>query len=587
MRRLLLLAVLLLAALSSATSRSQAVFVAASPNPVNAMATAPVFNTVSVSLADPGSPLRGAVALSASASSARPIVSVRLQAAPASGGGYAELCTATSPPYGCNWDTTALADGVYDLRAVALDASGYSQASAVTARRVDNTPPAVTLADPGTPLTGTATLAATASDAGAGVASVAFAYRTSPGGSWTTACTDTSAPYSCAWSTAGVADGVYDVRATATDLAGNSAASTVSARRVDNTAPATPTINAVASSLKGTVTLGGTGADAGSGMASMRFEYKPSAGSTWSTACTDTTPPSPFSCAWDSTTVADGSYDFRALGTDAAGNTATSAAVSARVVDNTGPATTLTSPGMFRTSTTVNATSSDATGIQSVAIQYSAAGASAWTTICTDTTAPYSCAWNASARADGPYDLRAVSLDTLGNQSTSATVSAYVNNTGPTGTDVQGANGGVNNRLDAGDTVVFTYSAQILPSSILAGWNGTATPIKVRVGNAGTTDSMEFYDSANTTALGLLGSGTALTISIDYVNGPTVFNATMAQSGATVTVTIGSLVSGTVVSKPKGTNPMVWQTSSAALGMTGKPVFPTTVTESGVADNDF
>jgi hypothetical protein len=32
---------------------------------------------------------------------------------------------------------------------------------------------------------------------------------------------------------------------------------------------------------------------------------------------------------------------------------------------------------------------------------------------------------------------------------------------------------------------------------------------------------------------------------------------------------------------------MVWQTSSAALGMTGKPVFPTTVTESGVADNDF
>ena len=53
-----------------------------------------------------------------------------------------------------------------------------------------------------------------------------------------------------------------------------------------------------------------------------------------------------------------------------------------------------------------------------------------------------------------------------------------MNNTGPTGTDVQGANGAasVNDRLDAGDSVTFTYSEAIAPASILAGWNGAARP---------------------------------------------------------------------------------------------------------------
>ena len=94
-------------------------------------------------------------------------------------------------------------------------------------------------------------------------------------------------------------------------------------------------------------------------MAAMRFEYKPSAGSTWSTACTDVTPPSPFSCSWDTAAVADGTYDLRSVAIDAAGNTRNSATVTSRVVDNTGPALTVSSPGMFRGTTTINATATD------------------------------------------------------------------------------------------------------------------------------------------------------------------------------------------------------------------------------------
>ncbi len=447
----------------------------------------------------------------------------------------------------------------------------------------------MTLTNPGSPLRATVALASVNGDGtGTGVASVLYQYRANGStGAWSTACTGSTSPFSCSWATP--ATGSYDLRAIATDGAGfTTTSATILARQVDNTIPSAAAMSNPGTPLRGTVTLNGTGSDANSGMAAMRFEYKPSAGSTWSTACTDVTPPSPFSCSWDTTTVADGSYDVRSVAIDAAGNTRNSATITARIVDNTGPAVAVTSPGMFRTSTTISATATDATAVQSVAIQYSPAGTNGFTTICTDTSSPYSCAWNAAARPDGAYDIRAIATDTLGNQSTSAVVSAYVNNTGPTGTDVQGTNGGVNDKLDAGDTVSFSYSAAIAPASILAGWSGASTAMRVRVNNNGTTDSMEFYDAANTTPLGLLAPGTTLAINIDHVTATSDFNATIVRSGSDITVTIGSLISGAVTTRPKGKNDMVWQTSSQATSLaTGVPVLPTTVIESGVSDIDF
>src|SRR5829696_354108 len=517
-RALLLLAVVVVAAaLSGGVGRSQATFVASSDQAATGFATSAVFNSVAVSLADPGTPLQASVPLSATASSDRAIVSVTFQRSPAGAGTWTMICAPSSAPYACAFDSTGAADGLYDLRAVALDASGYSNTSTVSSRRVDNTAPATSVTA-ATPLTGAATVSATATDGGSGVLSVAFDARPSAGGAWTPICTDGSAPYSCAWATTGAADGAWDVRATATDNAGNTSSSTTASRIVDNTAPtvtvtnpgtplggtvalasttgdgagsgvasvlyqyrangttgtwltactvasapfscnwATPATgsydlraiatdgvakqttsatilarqvdNTIPSSaamtdpgtpLRGAVTLNGTGADANSGMASMRFEYKPSAGSTWSTACTDVTPPSPFSCSWDTATVPDGSYDLRAVAVDAAGNTRTSTTVAARVTDNTGPVVTVTSPGMFRGTATINATATDATGVAAtgVTIQYSLAGANSWTTVCADVAAPYTCSWSSAGRTDGAYDLRAIASDSLGNQSAS------------------------------------------------------------------------------------------------------------------------------------------------------------------------
>jgi len=687
-KRILVLAVLLAAAaFSGGVGRSQATFVASSGHASQTFGASLLFNAVTVSLSDPGTPLRSTVPLSATAGSDRSLTSVTFARSPAGAGTWTTICAPTAAPYTCSWDSTGVADGLYDLRATALDASGYTKSSTVASRRVDNTAPATSVTA-ATPLTGNATVSATATDGGSGVLSVAFDARPSSGGSWTPICTDGSSPYSCSWDTTAVADGAWDVRATTTDNAGNTSSSTtanrivdntnptitmtnpgsplggtvalgsttgdgagsgvtsvlyqyrtspagawttactgsgapfscnwatpatgtydlratatdgvgktttsavVSSRQVDNTVPSSATLNAVSSPLRGSVPLSGSGADANSGMASMRFEYKLSAGSTWSTACSSPAP-APYGCAWDTTAIADGTYDVRAVAIDNAGNSTASTASTNRIVDNTGPTIAVTAAAMFRGTTTVNATATDPRGIAAagVTIQYSPAGANTWTTICTDASSPYSCSWNSTSPslADGSYDVRAQAQDAIGNQGTSATVSTYVNNTGPTGTDVQGTNGGVNDRLDAGDTVVFTYSAAITPSSILPGWNGAApAAIRVRVNNNATTDSMAFYDATNTTPIGLLATGSVLSIYLDYVSGPTVFNATIARSGSTFTVTIGTLVSGAVTATAKGKNDMVWQPSSQATSLaTGIAVWPTTVTESGANDNDF
>ena len=55
----------------------------------------------------------------------------------------------------------AAADGVYDVRALAADLAGNTTASAtVASRRIDNTPPTVTMDDPGGYIRGTVTLSA-------------------------------------------------------------------------------------------------------------------------------------------------------------------------------------------------------------------------------------------------------------------------------------------------------------------------------------------------------------------------------------------------------------------------------------------
>jgi PASTA domain/Bacterial Ig-like domain (group 3) len=111
------------------------------PTPDNASwtldATAP-----SVSLADPGSPLRGTVTLSPSADdgTGSGIASLVVQRSPAGAGTWTTIATA--------WNTTGVGDGDYDLRARATDNVGNTANSPVRTVTVDNTAPSLASSTP-------------------------------------------------------------------------------------------------------------------------------------------------------------------------------------------------------------------------------------------------------------------------------------------------------------------------------------------------------------------------------------------------------------------------------------------------------
>ena len=168
------------------------------------------------------------------------VASVQYQYKLTSDSTWTNACSSSTTPYTCSFNTASVSDGLYDFRVVATDNLGNTGAStAVFSRRIDNTNPTVTMGSLAAWLDGTVTLTSTPADAG-GIASVRYEYRLGAG-AWTTACTSATTPYSCAFNTTPLTNGLtYDFRAVATDNATRAApappprsarASTTSTRR--------------------------------------------------------------------------------------------------------------------------------------------------------------------------------------------------------------------------------------------------------------------------------------------------------------------------------------------------------------------
>jgi hypothetical protein len=544
----------------------------------------------SVALTDPGTPLAGSITLAATATDigGSGVANVVIQRSPAGASSWTDICTDSAFPYSCSFDTTTVGDALYDFRAVGTDVAGNSANSTVANRRIDNVAPTVSLTDPGANIRGTIALDATASDGG-GILDVKIQRSLAGLNIWIDVCTDSSSPYSCSTdTTTWGGDGLYDLRATATDNAARTATSTVAARRVDNTLPTVTTTDPGAN-LSGTIILNATASDAGSGVSSVTIQRSPAGLGIWTDVCTDLS--SPYSCTGVDTSTwgGDGLYDLRAATIDVAGNPNTSATVANRRVDNTAPAASLTNPGSpLRQTVTLNATATDTggSGVLNVVIERSPAGAGSWTNICTDATSPYSCSWNTLLVADGSYDLHAVATDNAGNTATSTVTSRVVDNTAPTATDIQSTNVGATvGKPETNDTITFTYSEQIAPASILAGWNGSSTAVTVRINNSGSSDTLEVWNSANNALLPLTGSAVAL--NGNYVTAAAVFTATMAQSGAAITVTLGTLSGGTPATAGGAGGTMSWTPSATATDVAGNACTTTAATESGAADKEF
>lgn len=601
MRRLatlLLLAVLLLVggtSLLGGTGFSGATFTSSTTS-TGTVRAAQDWTAPTAVLAAPGSPLQDTVTLSATATDAESgVASVVFQYVAPGTSSWVTLCTDTTAPFTCAWNTKAGADGSYDLRVRATNGAGYVTTSEVLSTTVANNV-LVVLGSPGDLVRGSVPLTTKVYNGGLLPWTVTVQYAPTGTTQWKTLCSGLSSPFSCSWATTSYANEAYDLRAVATSGPTTVTSAVVSDVLVDNGLP-TVTMVDPGTPLRGTVTLTATAADAASGVQQVVIQQARSGG-TFQNVCTVVA--EPYSCRFATTALADGTYSFRAVATDAAGNTATSAAVTDRVVDNTVSSVSVDDPGADLSGTvSVTAQASSTAGIASVSLQRSPSGTTTWTELCVDTAAPYACSWDTRTVADGSYDLRAVLVDAKGATTVSAVVAARrVDNSPLRALDVQTSNGdGFAGRIDAGDSLTLTYSEQVAPGSISTGWTGTALPVTLRLRDGNLIGGGNKGDAIDVLRNGAAVRVGSVALREDYLKSrrTVTWNATMTAMTVTVdgrqqtvvTIVVGAVASGSGLKTVSLASTMAWTPSTAATSLTGAACAAAAAVESGTADREF
>jgi hypothetical protein len=321
----------------------------------------------------------------------------------------APLGTDTTFPYMASWTPTAT--GTYLITALATDSSGASATSATSTITVTGgAAPTVAITSPAaaanlavnTPTTITANATAAAPAPGVTPATIAsvqfFANGVAIG-------TDTSAPYSIAWTP--TAAGTYLLTTIATDTAGNAATSTAQSVNV-STATTLPVVTLVAPAAGSTsrytqgtgVVLAATATDFDGSVAGVRFfANNVLIGTAVSTA--------PYLTVWTPNDV--GTYTIKAIATDNLGNESAPATatvtIAALVGTGTAPTVTLTTPV---TTLTTRSTIPINAGVSSSAINQVTFYDNG-VQMAVDNTTPYG--FNYSPTTSGTHRLYAVATD--------------------------------------------------------------------------------------------------------------------------------------------------------------------------------
>jgi hypothetical protein len=194
--------------------------------------------------------------------------------------------------------------------------------------------------------------------------------------------------------------------------------------------------------------------------------------------------------------------------------------------------------------------------------------------------------------AAGTPTYSLTSTDAAANAGTQSGFAVTVDNTAPSGTDVQTANAGATvGKPETNDTITYTFSEPIDACSILAGWIGSSTSVVVRFTDHGNSDALAVWNAANTAQLPL-GSVNLGPVTGDYtagsgaVFGSTGTACTMVMSGNTITVTLGTLSSGSVKTASIA-DTMVWTPSASATDRAGNAGSIVPATETGASDKEF
>ncbi|MEX2196210.1 MAG: hypothetical protein WD844_13070 [Thermoleophilaceae bacterium] len=184
--------------------------------------------------------------------------------------------------------------------------------------------------------------------------------------------------------------------------------------------------------------------------------------------------------------------------------------------------------------------------------------------------------------------------DVVGNARTQTGFSVMVDNTKPSGTDIQTQDGnGDSGQPGSGDRVIFSFSEPIERESILAGWTGGTATVTVRIKDGGVLlgllgdDELEIRNAGNSATLPFgtidLNAGGYVT---GLLGGYGVWSSsTMTMSANQVTVTLGTH-SGLGTGEGGCCPEMQWAVQSAFRDRADNNANTGTVTESG-NDEDF
>lgn len=207
------------------------------------------------------------------------------------------------------------------------------------------------------------------------------------------------------------------------------------------------------------------------------------------------------------------------------------------------------------------------------------------------TTYNYRSAQLTATKAPGTFNVPLTASDGASN-STSTTIPVTIDNTAPTASDIQTVNktGGTAARAEQGDQIVFTFSEQIDPYSVIpsTSWNGTtAANVVVHLDNGNTSDTVTIFNAANSAALNLgtitLGGKNYTTSNITF--GGTGTASTMVQNGTTVTVTLGT--QSAAATTATAATAMTWTPLASVLDIAGNAMSTVAKGETGASDVDF
>jgi hypothetical protein len=451
-------------------------------------------------------------------------------------------------PY--NFSFTPNATGTYVLTARATDNGGnIATSAAVSVSVTGGTAPSVSISAPvagatigvNTPQT----ITATATSPGGYISSVQFFLNGAP------LSTDTSFPYTAAWTPGAV--GTYTITARATDNLGNITDSAAVAVTVGASAPPTVAITNPGNGSSYTVgtplTVAADASDSDGSITQVQFFVN---GTPLGSA--DTV--SPYSTVWTANSV--GVYSLTAQATDNNGNVTTSSPVTVTIGANAAPTVALTSPvaGSYSLGNLVlvSANANDADG-SIASVQFFANGLA----IGTASAAPYSVSWRPTVA--GTFNLTAQATDNVGNIAVTTPVSITITSTAaPT---VTITNPVVGTAYGVGNAIPFTAN----PS----GGNGPIAQVQFYVNGTslGAADTVSPYSATwtpnapgtyvllaiATDSAGLSSPTSAtLNITVSGNNPPTVAltsppSGTSVNGGATVNLTAQATDSdGTIAS---------------------------------------